>query len=1406
MSGTTGELGLELGEWFIVEKRNDPKNEEQLFQAAKAGQIEEIKKALKQLPQQQGALRLAVENNDPIAAARILAVAADPAALISVEWLEMAARKQQLAMVELFCNFVDPQTVNGSNALHALAGSDWENKDSSAEHKASSVEGATPIAESKGDAKRGQQDQKPGSETRNKQFRIQLNIAKALLAASQVPLKTASTPQITSQQQNQSFLNKKNQDGDTPLHVAVKKGNVMLVLYFLNINADRRIKNNAAKIPLDVAKELKNTAIINFLQREQQAILPEMENKGEVKTASGAAVHDSKGDAKSESVLPIIDQEIKAAFSVPKMAKQKIKEIFQIQVLKKPGENFILRPIELSDEALIQVIEFSLQEEDENGKNEDNFFNDLLQRLLQDKIFAELHNKNIFSKVFFGRGVPGRMFLGLVEKNPRRAQRMLERMPHSLLYDETGQKRKINYRNADDKKYVEKYADDATLLDYLYAIDQLSKYFIKARAEHNASVKFYRQTVDNLDSFVDLEELYSTVKDNERMLNSMEEYVKAHKNYANFIFYNLKAGRADLAMQQMVKIKIQFAGGLIRISKHHLENLIINIEIIIKQLLAKNSIEGEKHYRSWLQQQYRMISLGLGQFVWLFKAPITEIDRCFTAETNETQLQAATYSELMCQSNKERDLGLNAQLLAAIKQANLSELTKAILAIQEAGQPLEFFDRDGRTPFMHAAEQGFIAGMELLQKLGATIWLRDKNWVNAAMLAAGNGHLSALTWLLQSVQFPINACDKRGRSLLHWAIGSVSDVLIALRQAVVARLLEHKEINLEQKDQKTGETALIAAARKGLPQRNSNHAEAKQNDESIFLLAEARNGFAFILEQLADAGADLKATNHRGESALLLAAKRKDARCIAILLEKLKKLGGKPEGYRAITFPALCEAAQQDDGIIIGLLLEFDKELVNEKDQLKQTALFKAAKKSHLAALTALCAAQPNETVMRNYGIRPSLFETVLSFDAKKVDKFYINEMIEQLLQVKTVVVIADDIAFAKEKYEKYYSISQRCIKLMEGARSAKVRVTAETQETDSAKTEATTETKEVKITRKNVKQFVPSMSTKMLNAQLVKMVAGDLQARTDFIKKCNDDKFILPTDDPVLLQEIMIYFLRLEKQTKFAVSESRSGAPARKTSHQILAKIKNQQAFEVLAFHGPSRTVLAVAVHCGDDEFVKELLMIAPYSQRYQYKHSIEKENDCFDHQVASKEDKREEKDPDKIAKNEIKASLDAKKFSVDFFDLWFFIIKRNQGLKSTRAYCKAIKTIVDYLVADKVNDALNEAYRILLYYRQKEGGLKNETFAKLLNRLLKLPELELGVPFKKPETPTLLTLGTTTRLKNKAKIFKEYIEQHPQFAKVYEAIGKDESLMREEDAARDAAAKAYYEILVSAPPFFYI
>jgi len=51
-----------------------------------------------------------------------------------------------------------------------------------------------------------------------------------------------------------STLNLRDNDGNTPLMVAVTYGNTKVVRRLLMKGADRYIKNNESKIPLDIAK------------------------------------------------------------------------------------------------------------------------------------------------------------------------------------------------------------------------------------------------------------------------------------------------------------------------------------------------------------------------------------------------------------------------------------------------------------------------------------------------------------------------------------------------------------------------------------------------------------------------------------------------------------------------------------------------------------------------------------------------------------------------------------------------------------------------------------------------------------------------------------------------------------------------------------------------------------------------------------------------------------------------------------------------------------------------------------------------------------------------------------------------------------------------------------------------
>ncbi|MEO0202771.1 MAG: ankyrin repeat domain-containing protein [candidate division WOR-3 bacterium] len=61
-------------------------------------------------------------------------------------------------------------------------------------------------------------------------------------------------------------VNIKDNEGNTPLHKAVKNGNYFIIKELLKFGADKNIKNNEGKTPFDLAKELGDDEILKLFK------------------------------------------------------------------------------------------------------------------------------------------------------------------------------------------------------------------------------------------------------------------------------------------------------------------------------------------------------------------------------------------------------------------------------------------------------------------------------------------------------------------------------------------------------------------------------------------------------------------------------------------------------------------------------------------------------------------------------------------------------------------------------------------------------------------------------------------------------------------------------------------------------------------------------------------------------------------------------------------------------------------------------------------------------------------------------------------------------------------------------------------------------------------------------------
>jgi len=97
--------------------------------------------------------------------------------------------------------------------------------------------------------------------------------------------------------------------------------------------------------------------------------------------------------------------------------------------------------------------------------------------------------------------------------------------------------------------------------------------------------------------------------------------------------------------------------------------------------------------------------------------------------------------------------------------------------------PAEVVDVDGDTPFHAAARAGKLEAMKFLNKTlggrhGAINKMRGYNNATAVHLSAMNGHIDAVTYLINSGVADINAQDNDGRTALHCACADGAEEVV----------------------------------------------------------------------------------------------------------------------------------------------------------------------------------------------------------------------------------------------------------------------------------------------------------------------------------------------------------------------------------------------------------------------------------------------------------------------------------------------------------------------------------------------------------------------------------------------------------------------------------------------------
>lgn len=228
----------------------------------------------------------------------------------------------------------------------------------------------------------------------------------------------------------------------------------------------------------------------------------------------------------------------------------------------------------------------------------------------------------------------------------------------------------------------------------------------------------------------------------------------------------------------------------------------------------------------------------------------------------------------------------------------------------------------GNTPLILAIKGGFTDIAKTLIEKGASISVANNDGDTAFLLAADKNHVDVVTLLLEK-KAPIDQRDVNDNTALIRSIRK-ADSAEALG---VAKLLIEKKANISLINNVDGDTALIAATKKGFSDLVVQFLDAKLSIEvfdkngSTPLLLACENKFSDLAKLLIERGADVNIANYELNTPILCASRNGDTDLARLLFEKgvdFNAISGSDET------PLICAASGADGGFmdIVDMLID----------------------------------------------------------------------------------------------------------------------------------------------------------------------------------------------------------------------------------------------------------------------------------------------------------------------------------------------------------------------------------------------------------------------------------------------------------------------------------------------------
>jgi len=215
----------------------------------------------------------------------------------------------------------------------------------------------------------------------------------------------------------------------------------------------------------------------------------------------------------------------------------------------------------------------------------------------------------------------------------------------------------------------------------------------------------------------------------------------------------------------------------------------------------------------------------------------------------------------------------------AVMAATHANKTETVRALIEAGADIDIRDNRLDNPFLYASAEGLYEIVNLTIEAGANTRLTNRFGGTALIPAAERGHVSIVYELLTRTDVDVNHVNDLGWTALLEAI-VLSDGG-PRHQQIVQLLVDHSaDVTIPDKN---GVTALEHARARGFKEIEQILLAAQARD--MQMIVAAGGGDIETVRQLLAQGANVKAQDENGRTALIAAAYRNDLAIVDVLIQ-----------------------------------------------------------------------------------------------------------------------------------------------------------------------------------------------------------------------------------------------------------------------------------------------------------------------------------------------------------------------------------------------------------------------------------------------------------------------------------------------------------------------------------------